>query len=193
MLTPANPTPLPLRERAAARLSSGRVEGHAQLGGALAVLHQLASSPATAADALAMLHELQVHQIEIELQSEELRSARAELEGALAHQLARIDAAPVGLFTVDPGTVVHEVNAPGARLLGLGADELLGLALTQFLSAQDADALATLLSLARDRSSHEGCALRLQPPVGAPVAVRATAARLSDDGQCQLALMRVAA
>jgi PAS domain S-box-containing protein len=160
---------------------------------ALAVLHDLAASPATAADAMALLHELQVHQVELDLQAEELRSARTELEEALAHQLARIDAAPVGLFTVDLRSVVHEVNAPGARMLGLQADQLLGEPLSKFLAPQGADALATLLALAGSGQAEGGTALQLLPQRGDALAVHATAARLADHGQCQLALMHVAA
>jgi molybdenum cofactor biosynthesis enzyme len=78
-----------LRSRAAARLKGpAAAKGTAAAAAdALGVLHALASSPETAADALAMLHELQVHQVELELQAQELRESRAELEAALRRQL----------------------------------------------------------------------------------------------------------
>jgi hypothetical protein len=47
---------------------------------AFRVLFELASSPDTAGDALALLHELQVHQVELDMQTEELMHSRAELE-----------------------------------------------------------------------------------------------------------------
>jgi len=89
-----------LRLRAASRLP-GAAGAKGAAGGAtdaLAVLHELASSPATAADALALLHELQVHQIELQLQDEELRRSRAELESALLDLPRRPDgvAQPTG-------------------------------------------------------------------------------------------------
>jgi PAS domain-containing protein len=190
--TATTPTALELRRKAVMRLAAGSasIEATGSMSTALAVLHELASSPATAADALALLHELQVHQVELDLQADEMRQSRAELEDALAHQLARIDAAPVGLFTVDRSAQVHEVNAPGAGLLNLDADALVGQHLNQFLSSRDADALLTLLALADSGSAEGGCALQLQPRRGAAVTVHATAVRLDDHGQLQLALMR---
>ena len=88
-----------LRSRAAHRLSGGKganSTGSAdspdsqafQATDALAVLHAMASSQDTAGDALALLHELQVHQVEVELQAEELRDSRTELEAALRRQTA---------------------------------------------------------------------------------------------------------
>ena len=105
---------------------------------ALGVLHQLASSPATADDALALLHELQVHQVEIELQAEELQGTRVELETALQRQLQLYDAAPAGLFTLDADGTLYEINLTGANLLGMGRDELVGRALSGFLASHSA-------------------------------------------------------
>jgi len=80
-----------LRARAAAQLtgSAGSLGSSVGAANALAVLHTLASSPDTAADALALLHELQVHQIELDMQAQELRESRAELESALRRQIER--------------------------------------------------------------------------------------------------------
>ena len=75
-----------LRLRAVQRLSRpGSDEGtRVNALAALGVLHEMALSPSTAADALALMHELQVHQVELDLQEEELRRSRAEVEAALA-------------------------------------------------------------------------------------------------------------
>ncbi len=88
-----------LRSRAVAHLkgSEARLDGSP----ALRVLYDLASSPSTAPDALALLHELQVHQVEVDLQDEELRRSRAEMESSLNRQVQLYDYAPVGCFTLD--------------------------------------------------------------------------------------------
>ena len=123
-----------LRVRAVSKLTGRSPEhAHQSASAALGVLHELASSPATAADALALLHELQVHQVEVDLQAEELHASRAELETALHRQIQLYDFAPVGCFTVDPGGALLELNSTGAELLGSARDALLGQSLPGFL------------------------------------------------------------
>src|SRR6202051_5400537 len=77
---------------------------------AFRVLPVLASSPSTSVAALALLHELQVYQVELDLQDEELRRSRAELEATLIRQVQLYDFAPVGCFTVDRSTALRELN-----------------------------------------------------------------------------------
>lgn len=145
--------PHDLRSRAAVRLTgaAGKRGSTAGPADALAVLHSLASSPATAADALALLHELQVHQVELELQAEELRASRAELESALHRQIGLYDAQPVGCFTVDRNLVIRELNRAGALMLGLEPDAACGFGLDTFLSAASTDQLRTMLAMAARR------------------------------------------
>src|SRR5512141_1919197 len=85
-----------LRLRALARLTgtSDPKDTRSNSAAALAILHELASSPATAADSLKLLHELQVHQVELDLQEEELRRSVADLETALFRQAQLHDFAP---------------------------------------------------------------------------------------------------
>ena len=65
-----------------------------------------------------LLHELQVHQIELEMQNEALRESRAQLESATARYADLYDFAPVGYVTLDPQGVITNMNLNGARLLG---------------------------------------------------------------------------
>lgn len=126
-----------LRCRAASRLSgSAASKGSlARMTDALSALHTLASSPKTASDALALLHELQVHQVELDIQAEELRESRAELESALRHQLELYQFQPVGCFTIDQSLVVHELNQAAARMLGIDFEEAHGSSLDIYLPA----------------------------------------------------------
>jgi PAS domain-containing protein len=164
-----------LRGLAAARLSVPGRPNRAAMSpaAALGVLHGLASSPATAADALALLHELQVHQVELELQAEELRNARLELEAALARQHQLYDFAPVGCFAVDRQMVMHELNVTGATLLGQERNALLGRKLDAFLVPHSARALGTMIGRLESGSRGEAGALELADPVGAPHVVQA--------------------
>src|ERR1700737_479735 len=123
-----------LRLRALQRLTgkSGAHDGRLNASAAFRVLHDLASSPSTSAAALALLHELQVYQVELDLQDEELRRSSAELEATLIRQVQLYDFAPVGCFTVDRITVLRELNLTAANMLGSERDQLLGRALDSF-------------------------------------------------------------
>jgi PAS domain S-box-containing protein len=127
--------------------------------GALAVLHELASSPLTAESSLKMLHELQVHQVELDMQEEELRRAVADLESALFRQVQLHDFAPAGFFSVDRSTVLCELNRTGEQLLGFERDVLIGRTLDSFLEPDSIRALHASLSRVADSSTADGCAL----------------------------------
>lgn len=174
-----------LRRRASSRLTGVPSAQSAPFAAsdALAVLHDLASSPDTAADALALLHELQVHQVELELQAEDLRESRAELESMLRRQIALYDHQPVGCFTIDPELGIEELNLHGASLLGVSRDEACGQRLDAFLSAADGRRLRKLLTGAGTASAP----LHLLPKGGTDRKVRAHVA--ADTGEQRFLLV----
>jgi PAS domain S-box-containing protein len=180
-----------LRLRALSHLSVGSrsVGGLASASAALSVLLELASSPATAADALALLHELQVHQVELEIQEEELRSSRDDIELALSRQVALFEHAPVGYLALDAQIVVRDINLRGARLLGAERKDVLGQALIGFLPPGSVDQLHTLLARARQGHVDERCALRLRPHDGVQCVVHATAGTDPVSGHVLVALI----
>ncbi len=155
-----------LRLQALARLTGRREPGdsRANAAAALGVLYELASTPALAAEALTLLHELQVHQVEIELQQEEMYRARAELEASLVRQIQLYDFLPAAYFTIDARMVVSEVNLAGARLLGIERDALLGRRLDGFLEAGRCGSLAAMLVRVAAGGRAETGRLRLVSP-----------------------------
>jgi len=64
-----------------------------------------------------LLHELQVHQIELEMQNEELRQANETTEAALKKYTMLYDFAPMGYFTLDADGGICELNFTGAEML----------------------------------------------------------------------------
>ncbi|MFH0865367.1 MAG: hybrid sensor histidine kinase/response regulator, partial [Bacteroidota bacterium] len=70
------------------------------------------------ADAKKLLHELQVHQIELEMQNEELHKAYETAETALKKYTMLYDFAPMGYFTLDSDGRICDLNFTGAELLG---------------------------------------------------------------------------
>lgn len=163
---PATTSQATLRMRAQTRLTEGQgalsssfTEGASA---ALRVLYDLAVSPDTAADALALLHELQVHQVELDLQAEELRLSRNDLEAALARQVQIYECIPVSVFTIDQDTRLHEVNLTGAQRLMVDRELLLGQRLDTFLTPASASALHVLLNCIDQGVKQASCELTLR-------------------------------
>jgi len=74
--------------------------------------------PVVEADVKKLLHELQVHQIELEMQNEELVKANLTAEMALKKYTMLYDFAPMGYFTLDSEGSIFDVNFTGAEMLG---------------------------------------------------------------------------
>jgi len=147
---------------------------------AFRVLHELASLPSTSAAALTLLHELQVYQVELDLQDEELRRSRADMEATLTRQMQLYDFAPVGCFTVDRRSALRELNLAGACMLGSERNLLLGRTLDTFLVPQSARALHAMLAGVSDGAPTEVGALQLMARLGPPRSVHAAANRDPD-------------
>jgi len=135
---------------------------------ALEVLYELAAAPETAGDALAVLHELQVHQVELELQAEELQRANAELEAALRRQTELFEAVPVSCYTVNRDSVIQEVNLRGALLLQSERDALPGRPLCHFFAPKSAHMLLRRLAEVSRGGTPDACELDLLPHGAAP-------------------------
>ena len=65
-----------------------------------------------------LIHELQVHQIELEMQNDELRRIQNELEKSRDKYTNLYDFSPVGYFTISEKGIISEVNLTGAVMLG---------------------------------------------------------------------------
>jgi len=97
------------------------------------------SEPLSADEARKAIHELRVHQIELEMQNEELLRTQAELVDARARYFDLYDLAPVGYCTLDERGMIQEANLTAANLLGVGRDALVGQSLTNFICKEDQD------------------------------------------------------
>jgi PAS domain S-box-containing protein len=89
-----------------------------------------------AADAQRLVHELQVHQIELEMQNEELIRTRAAAETAFQQYADLYDFAPAGYFTLGRDGAIRKINFAGARLLGMERSNLLNRRFGVFVSSR---------------------------------------------------------
>ena len=85
-------------------------------------------------DARKLIHELRVHQIELEMQNEELRNAQLELAESRDRYFDLYDFAPIGYVTLDEKGLILEVNLTGADLLGSERASLMRKGFSQFVA-----------------------------------------------------------
>ena len=86
-----------------------------------------------------LIHELQVHQIELEMQADELRRAQQSLETSRYKYMDLYDFAPVGYLTLSKNAVIEEGNLTAAALLGSDRRNLIGDRFRKFIAAEDRD------------------------------------------------------
>jgi PAS domain S-box-containing protein len=90
-------------------------------------------------DALKVLHELEVHQIELEMQNEALQQSQATLIASQERYADLYDFAPIGYFTFDRMGLITQVNLTGASLLGVERGRLSNKPFSLFVAAPSQD------------------------------------------------------
>ncbi len=124
--------------------------------------------PRTDADTQRLLHELQVHQIELEMQNAELQDARDRMETMLERYTDLYDFAPVGYFSIDEQGLILEVNLTGAALLGVERSRLTNRRLQHFLSATSQPVFLAFLERVFTEPGKQVCEASLLHDDGTP-------------------------
>jgi PAS domain S-box-containing protein len=119
------------------------------------------SSPVAGPDTTAMVHELRVHQTELEMQNEELRSAQQDLEQSRDKYFELYDFAPVGYFTLDQADCIVGVNLTGAAMLGVERSRLLTRHFRTFLSPESLPVFGDFCGRMKTESGRHTCELKL--------------------------------
>jgi two-component system, chemotaxis family, sensor kinase Cph1 len=118
------------------------------------------------------LHELRVHQIELEMQNEELRRTQEELEGSRARYFDLYDLAPVGYFTLSEQGLILEANLAAARLLGVERGALVKQPLSRFVLPEDQDIYYLHRKALLEKGNPQSWELRMLKKDAAPFWVR---------------------
>ena len=183
-------TPKELRAQAVERLK----QKHLSTG--VSALNTL-SSPE---EMLRLVHELEVHQIELELQQEELTRTRVEVEESLVLYTELYDFAPVGYLTLGRDSRIEQANLTCSKLLGVDRSRLLGLSLKQFVLPEDYRAIDHLLETVFTKRKNEYCEVKLianalkRPkvkPIFSGCTVRIDAGMCHADNACRVILFDI--
>ena len=140
-----------------------------------------------------IIHELSVHQIELENQQKELLQARDELEAGLMRYTDLYDFAPIGYITLAPNGTIQEINLKGASMLGKERRELRANPFTLFLSSEN---IAIFKSFMRELFSEKGvagCEIKLGNSGTKPMIVQMNATVSEDRTEGKAVLIDITA
>jgi PAS domain S-box-containing protein len=114
----------------------------------------------------ALVHELQVHQVELEIQNENLRATQRELADARDRYFNLYELAPIGYITLDRNRRVRSANLTAAEVLSVDRDRLIGAHLEAFIAQEDRDACYFVLRRAAGTPDRHTAELHLDAEDG---------------------------
>ncbi len=156
-----------LRQGAEERLKSGTApiaRGSAGIE-ALKLLYGISSTRETSSDALKFLHELQVHQVELDLQCEQAEQDCRQLTEDLANYTTLFDLAPFAYLTLTPDGVVTAANCVAADWLAAvtgQAKEIPGRRFEDLMAPGCRVTVRDLLDALREGEGRQSCALQFK-------------------------------
>jgi PAS domain S-box-containing protein len=127
--------------------------------------------PVAPASAKALLHELQVHQIELEMQNETLRQMQDELEASRDRYVDLYDFAPIAYLTLSEQGLILEANLTAAALLGVERGKLLQRRFSTFVAPEEWDGFHALFVNAMQHKEHQACDLAMRRDDGSVIHV----------------------
>ena len=145
-------------------------------------------APQSAMETQRLLHELQVHQIELEIQNEELQKARNAAEEAAACYTDLYDFAPVGYLSLNRKGVITQINLAAAKLLGLERAHVVEKRLIEWVADGVLTAFNTFLNQVFESGGQSSFELALCVR-GQTVNVQIDASVNEDGQQCRLVLI----
>jgi PAS domain S-box-containing protein len=146
----------------------------------------IADKTNTPSETQRLLHELQVHQIELEMQNEELQRARAEVEDGLRRYTDLYEFAPVGYLTLNREGEIQQVNLTGSRLLGLERSRIVGKRLAVFVDVDSRLVFNTFLTKVFANGPKESCEVVVRPELASPFAVEFAATSAVGSKECRV-------
>ena len=150
-----------------------------------------APPPKSDQESLRLHHELQVHQVQLEMQNAELRQTRDELESALEKYTDLYDFAPVGYFTLDSKGTITSVNLTGASLVGVERSGLVGRLFRHFVTGETRPDFSSFVEKVFRSPTKEACELVLLKEANTSLSVQVEGMASTSGKECRIALIDI--
>jgi len=135
-------------------------------------------------DTLKLNHELAVHQVELELQNEELKEARIAAQDVSDRYTELYDFAPLGYFTLSTEGKIIEANICGSQMLGKDRSILKANLFSNFISIQTIPIFYSFLKQIFDNKTKKTCELSLSNETGIQTDVQLTGIISGNGNHC---------
>ncbi|MEO2019214.1 MAG: ATP-binding protein [Fuerstiella sp.] len=137
-----------------------------------------------------LIYELQTHQIELEMQNEELRRTQEELTGLWAAYSDLFNHAPVGYLIVNANGLIGQANQTAAEMFGRDRTSVFKHPLSAFIVHDDQDTYYRFRRILLESSEKQFCQLRLYQRDADPIWVKldGTVVRTTEDNEIQFRL-----
>ena len=123
--------------------------------------HFKTKSAPTEAELLRLIHELEVHQVELKLQNEELILVRERSESLAQMYASLYDFAPIGFFTLSKEGTIVTLNLIGSKMLGKPRSLLKNIPFTRFIPEKEVPAFNQFLEKAFRSKSREALDIKI--------------------------------
>ena len=142
--------------------------------------------PQSDIDALKLIHELEVHQVELEIQNEELRLTRTAAQDAAEKYTELYDFAPSGYFSISKKGEIIDLNITAAKMLGDERLHLKNSLFNGYVSADTRSIFTAFLEKVFDNQFSEICEIKLNVKGASPMYVHLSGIRSEDTDLCLL-------
>ncbi|MGA1871796.1 MAG: two-component system sensor histidine kinase NtrB [bacterium] len=144
-------------------------------------LHKGAQSRAYEADTQRLIQELQVHQIELQMQNEELQRIQLELEKSRQKYFDLFDLAPLGYLICNRYAIIQEANLTAATMLGVKRGRLLKQPLSKYIISKDQDIFYLHIKNLTKEQIQQNCELRMLKKKGLQFYAHLESRPINDD------------
>jgi PAS domain S-box-containing protein len=141
------------------------------------------------ADTQRLLHELEVHQIELEMQNEQMLQQQKEMEATLSQYADLFAFAPMGYFVLTHDGTIRSANITGTKLLGENLSDLIKRRFAVFIAPDSRPLFSAFLEKVFTSAKRESCEIALQKNGAAPLWARIDAIANDDLETCRVAVL----